>query len=170
MEPVTGIEAQRWPLLSEDDFVTFYDATVHDAYRYASRLAGNDRARTEDLVQDVYLNLLRQTRTGSVETVGTGWVIVAIRHKFLDNIRTQTREQRHLELVQPTATTIEQPEPATVFDTTTLSDRERSALTLRYIDDLPVYEVANLMGATVRATESLLARARTRMRAESPDA
>jgi RNA polymerase sigma-70 factor (ECF subfamily) len=36
---------------------------------------------------------------------------------------------------------------------------------LRYVDDLSVAEVARLLGKSVRATESLLARARTALRA-----
>jgi RNA polymerase sigma-70 factor (ECF subfamily) len=36
---------------------------------------------------------------------------------------------------------------------------------LRYLDDLSVAEVAGLLGKSVRATESLLVRARTALRA-----
>ena len=36
------------------------------------------------------------------------------------------------------------------------------ALALRYVEDLEVAEVASAMGRSVRATESLLARARRR--------
>ena len=45
-----------------------------------------------------------------------------------------------------------------------LPDRERAALMLRYVDDLAVPEVAALLQLSVHATESLLARARTRLR------
>ena len=40
----------------------------------------------------------------------------------------------------------------------------RAALTLRYLDDLPVPEVAGLLGRTVHATEALLVRARSAFR------
>ena len=40
----------------------------------------------------------------------------------------------------------------------------RSVLTLRYLDDLSVPETADLIGRSVRATESLLARARRAFR------
>ena len=40
----------------------------------------------------------------------------------------------------------------------------RAALTLRYLDGLPVPEVANHLGRTVHATEALLVRARTAFR------
>jgi RNA polymerase sigma-70 factor (ECF subfamily) len=42
-----------------------------------------------------------------------------------------------------------------------LSTNHRLALILRYVDDLPVAEVAKEIGKSVRATESILTRART---------
>ena len=41
-----------------------------------------------------------------------------------------------------------------------LSPAHRAALTLRYLDDLPVPQVAALLGRTLHATEALLVRAR----------
>jgi RNA polymerase sigma-70 factor (ECF subfamily) len=46
-----------------------------------------------------------------------------------------------------------------------LGPHHRAALTLRYMDDLPVPEVADLLGRTVHATEALLVRARSAFRA-----
>ena len=45
-----------------------------------------------------------------------------------------------------------------------LSDRERAALIFRYVDDLPVADVAELLGVRVRAAESLLQRAKRNAR------
>jgi RNA polymerase sigma factor (sigma-70 family) len=45
-----------------------------------------------------------------------------------------------------------------------LTDRERAAIILRYVDDLSVAEVADLMGDSLRATESLLQRAKRKVR------
>jgi RNA polymerase sigma-70 factor, ECF subfamily len=47
-----------------------------------------------------------------------------------------------------------------------LSDVERAALVLRYIDDMPVAAVATALGRSLEATESLLARARRHLRIE----
>ena len=45
-----------------------------------------------------------------------------------------------------------------------LGPHHRAALTLRYVDGLPVPEVAELLGRTVHATEALLVRARIAFR------
>ena len=44
------------------------------------------------------------------------------------------------------------------------SGLHRAALTLRYLDGLPVGEVAHVLGRTVHATEALLGRARAAFR------
>ena len=155
-----------WAIATESQFLAFYDATMGDAHRYASRLVGSDRCRAEDLVQDVYLGLLRSAKTGSLTEVGVGWVLVAIRHRFLDGLRGDDREQRRLRLAwsRPAVETPDVQTTGEVFSGSHLSDRERAALILRYVDDLPVAEVATALGSTVRATESLLARAKARVR------
>jgi RNA polymerase sigma-70 factor (ECF subfamily) len=48
---------------------------------------------------------------------------------------------------------------------TELGAHHRAALTLRYLDGLPVAEVADHLGRTVHATEALLVRARRAFRA-----
>lgn len=45
-----------------------------------------------------------------------------------------------------------------------LSSRERAAVVMHHVDGLSVADVAKELGATVRATESLLARARAKAR------
>ena len=45
-----------------------------------------------------------------------------------------------------------------------LAPHHRAALTLRYLDDLPVPEVAALLDRTLHATEALLVRARAAFR------
>jgi len=159
-----------WAVDSEERFLSFHDATMRDAFRYASRLTGGDRFRAEELVQEAYFELLRRARPGELREVGPGWIVVTIRHRFLDTVRNTEREDRRLRLVWSRP---EAPEPgaaSTVLDGAALSDRERAALTLRYVDDLAVADVAAALGTTIRATESLLARAKARVRAEVKDA
>jgi RNA polymerase sigma-70 factor (ECF subfamily) len=52
-----------------------------------------------------------------------------------------------------------------------LGAHHRAALTLRYLDGLPVAQVAEHLGRTVHATEALLVRARSAFRAayENPE-
>jgi RNA polymerase sigma-70 factor (ECF subfamily) len=119
------------------------------------------------------LALLRAAQDRSVGEVTIGWLITVVRRRHVDRLRSAAREERRLRLVETLADgTAEAQEPGVVPEKiSALSDRERTAITLRYVDDLPVAEVAGEMGISVRAAESLLARARSRIRdAEVRDA
>ncbi len=153
---------RRWVIDDEVSLIACYDATVLEVYRYASRLASNDRGLADDLVQDTYLRLVRAARGGDITEIGIGWLITTVRNRFCDGIRSAQREERRVRLAhRPDEAT----EPQVATDLSDLPQRERTALLLRYVDDLSVAEVAELMGTTVHATESLLARARRRVRA-----
>lgn len=159
--------ADSWPVTSEAELAACYDGTFDAVFRYAARLTG-DRTRAEDLVSEVYLALLGAARDHHVAQVGVGWLITAVRRRFVDGLRAAGREQRRMRLATSPASDVT---PAAVVNTVrellqSLSDRERAALVLRYVDDLSVAEVARQLSTTVRSTESLLARARARVRAE----
>lgn len=148
------------------DFEVFYERSVDAVYRYASRLTGGDRVRTDELVQETYLGVLRAN--ADVEPT-TSYLITACRHRFLDGVRSEQR-RRHRE--ERAAVPAETPpiDPAEIHAgpaitaLATLSDEHRAALVLRYVDDLPVRDVARHLGRRLRATESLLVRARLALR------
>lgn len=141
--------------------MTCYRATVAEVFRYASMLCGSDRARAEDLVQDAFLGLVRRVRAGDRVDVSVGYLMVAVRHRFLDDVKHRAREQRRLELV---ASSRPPDPPQSIGELAGLSERERTAMVLRFVDDLPVAGVADAMGISTRAAESLLARAARRLR------
>jgi len=149
----------------ERELERFYRATVHDAYRYASRLAGRDRALAEDLVQDAYLALVRQVQTGDLTDASLGWLTTTIRHRFIDVARRTERAGRAIRRLRPVVARDSLPGPDPTSDLG-LTSRERAAFVLRYVDDLPVAGVAAEMGISVRAAESLLARGLRRARKE----
>ncbi len=157
-------EGSRWHVGDHDGFLACYDATRLEVFRYASRLTG-DRQLAEDLVHDIYVDTLRRARSGELEPIGVGWLCRAVRHRHLDWLRGTERERRRLRLVG-TDTTPDDDEIDAATDGLLdgLSVRERVAVVLRHIDGLSVREVADQLGTTVRATESLLARARSKAR------
>lgn len=114
-------------------------------------------------MQDSFLAPVRQARAGTIEKVSVGWLITAVRHRNLNVLRGDDRERRRLRLVIG-AEHADAP-PADVGDLlAAMPDRERVAVVLRYVDGFSVREVAGLLGLSVRATESLLARAKARVR------
>lgn len=161
--------ATTWHVCTEAALLACYDATFPTVYRYAARLTGK-RSAAEDVTQEAYSRLVRAARAGQATEIGVGWLITTARRIWLDRVRSEGREHARLRLVASP------PSPAVEQDRTSalevgdllagLSDRERAALVLRYVDDLPVARVAEQLGTTVRATESLLQRAKRRVRGE----
>ncbi len=92
------------------------------------------------------------------------------RNKLVDHWRRQAREERGLRTVAADQTSFHDPWDAeldllraqAVLDR--LSAHHRMVLTLRYLDDLPVADVAVLIDRTLHATEALLVRARAAFR------
>jgi len=158
-------EGKQHDVSSEAGLLSFYDAAFNDVYRSASRLTWGDRSAAEDLVQEAFVRLVRSVRSGGLATVGIGWMITTVRRIHIDGLRASDREQRRVHALSTAPS-----ESASTTSNEVLSmldgldERERTAVILRYVDDLTVAEVAELMGDSVRATESLLQRAKRKVR------
>jgi RNA polymerase sigma-70 factor, ECF subfamily len=148
------------------ELLALYETTIDHVYRYASRLTGGDRARTDDLVQETYLGVLRRLQAGEPLELTAGYLIVACRSRFLDQLKAEhrrTARERRADAGPPPPS---EPEARLATEAlAALPDDQRAALVLRYVDDLPVADVARHLDRSVRATESLLARGRAALRA-----
>jgi RNA polymerase sigma-70 factor (ECF subfamily) len=147
--------------------VDLYDRALPDVYGYLASRCGS-AAVAEDLTSETFLAAVDGVRKGTVPELTVAWLVGVARHKLVDHWRRQGRERD--------ATT--QPVPDAVDDWDVQLDRliahaalaelapnHRSALTLRYLDGLPVREVAACIGRTEGATEVLLVRAKAAFRA-----
>ncbi len=152
--------------MTDEQLRALYERTLVDVHRYASKLCGGDRSATEELVQETYLALVRHARANPTEEIGIGWLMLTCRHRFIDHERSRQRRQ-HRETVVALQRPVESdapPDSGVLGALATLPVAQRTALVLRYVDDLPVDDVARVIGKSVRATESLLVRARTALR------
>lgn len=157
-----------WTVTDEAGLLACYDATFERVYRYAARLVGT-RAAAEDLVQETYVRLVRAARGGAVDRIGIGWLITTTRRLAIDRGRAAASERARLTLVaaRPDHREVTPDDDAAAL-LAGLPARERAALVLRYVDGMSVPEVADLLGSSVRATESLLQRAKQRLRRHPP--
>jgi RNA polymerase sigma-70 factor (ECF subfamily) len=151
------------------DFLEFYDRALPHVYGYLVRRCGG-AAVAEDLCAETFLAAVDAVRGTDPPDLSVAWAVGVARHKLLDQWRRQARDEHRFEVLVGGAST-ESTEP--VFDPDAVDTRRlldelvpqhRAALTLRYLDDLPVPEVARLLGRTVHATEALLVRARAAFR------
>lgn len=148
-------------------FAAFYDCAVRELYRYFHRATAGDRRVAEDLTQDTFVAAIRAFKSGQSDAITMPWLMGVARHKLIDHYRRRAREERKLSLVwSETSRTagvdaifdIDEAEAVSLLGT--LSATHRLVLVLRYLDDLAVNDVAREIGKSVRATESILVRAR----------
>ena len=153
----------------EGGFLEFYDDALPHVYGYLVRRCGPP-ALAEDLTAETFLAAVDAVRSSDPPSVTLPWIMGVARHKLVDHWRRQARDERRFDLLAGSVT-----EPADPWDAELdvmqarrvldgLAAQHRAALTLRYLDDLPVATVADLLGRSLHATEALLVRARAAFR------
>jgi len=133
---------------------------------YSQRMTGNP-ASAEDITQEVFLRLwLKAAEFDASKARLTTWLHRMAHNLAIDHLRKRQREAP-LEGVEDfeSAADDETHDPARVLQALMqLPERQRSALTLTYYQDLSNREVADIMGLGTRAVESLLVRARSALK------
>jgi RNA polymerase sigma-70 factor (ECF subfamily) len=149
--------------------LALYDRALPQVYGYLLVRCGQ-AAVAEDLTAEVFLAAVDAVRRDHPVTVSVPWLIGVARHKLADHWRRQARDQRRLGALAEEKTDVVDPwevqlNSVRAHDTLAkLAPHHRSALILRYFDDLPVPEVAAILDKTVHGTEGLLVRARAAFR------
>jgi RNA polymerase sigma-70 factor, ECF subfamily len=146
-----------------------YDEALPHVYGY---LLARCRQRTlaEDLTAETFLAAVSAARKPDAPELSVAWLIGVARHKLADHWRRAEREQRGLRLLDGEPDQVEDPWDAAVdvirarATLAELGPHHQAALSLRYLDGLPVGEVAEHLGRTLHATEALLVRARNAFR------
>ena len=148
-------------------FDDFYDRALPVVYGYLLRLCGGDRDEAWDLTQDSWMTVVDRLGQGRTESLTVGFLLSVARSRYLDSWRRQRRLQRKLRLVWAGARDTESAElsASKVLDHLSVCSAEhRVVLMLAYVDDLPIAEIAQMLGSSVSSTYSLLARARHELR------
>jgi RNA polymerase sigma-70 factor, ECF subfamily len=153
-------------------FLQLYDDALPHVYGYLARRCAN-AATAEDLTAETFMAAVAALHNSSVDgnrlDLNIQWLIGTARHKLIDHWRrTERRKEELAELWDDMA--VPDPNDAAIEVMTAngvlaeLAPSHRAVLTLRYLDDLPVGDVAATIGRTVHATEALLTRAKAAFR------
>lgn len=146
-----------------------YDDALPHVYGYLLTRCG-DAGLAEDLTSESFLAAVHALRRPGAPEPSVPWLIGVARHKLADHWRRAERERHGLRLAGGEAARVDDPWEAALDRIRArevlgrLGPHHRAALTLRYLDGLPVPEVARHLDRTTRATEALLVRARAAFR------
>lgn len=152
------------------DLLEIYDDSLPEVYGYLIHRCRNV-AVAEDLTAETFMAAVASIDRGAVTAVTTAWLVGIARHKLVDHWRRVERDDRNLRAVADETPAVEADPWEAEIDAFTARDvldrlgaHHRAALTLRYVDDLGVAQVASALDRTVHATETLLVRARRAFR------
>jgi RNA polymerase sigma-70 factor (ECF subfamily) len=158
-----------------DDAIDTFRLVCRDAigrvYSFALARCGNVVVAQEVTSETLLAGAQAATKG---QHVSLAWLLGVARHKLVDHWRAAEREERRLRLAYEQPDTVEE---LMSWERDDWRDRALSVLSelapayqavlgLRYLDGRPVDEIANELGRSVHATESLLARARRDFRAK----
>ena len=156
---------------AREELVAFYDRALPHVYGYLSARCSS-RAIAEEITAEVFLAAVDGVRKDSAAPMNVPWAIGVARHKLVDHWRREGRRHRGLQAVAEASAGPPADDP---WDRRLdalrarqvlgrLAPSHRTVLVLRYLDDLPVPEVAAELGRTLHATEALLVRAKAAFR------
>jgi RNA polymerase sigma-70 factor (ECF subfamily) len=157
------------PPTPADPVLAIYREALPRVYGYLLPRCGS-ASLAEDLTSETFLAAVSASRKGNLAELNVAWLIGVARHKLVDHWRHFEREQRSLATVEPADQDIDDPSEewldadAAYSALARLPIPQRAALTLRYLDGLPVAIVAEHLGRSTHATETLLVRSRAALR------
>lgn len=146
-----------------------YDEAVTEVYRYLRARTGS-QTEAEELTSATFVQAALTLEREPDRLLTIGWLVTVARSRLIDRWRRQAVAERSLTLLEggrnepvgPWDAVLDQARATQVL--AMLPPHHRAVLTLRYLDDLSVPECAEILGKSIHATESLLARARNTFR------
>ncbi|MEV4630457.1 SigE family RNA polymerase sigma factor [Micromonospora sp. NPDC049523] len=141
---------------SEREYVEYVTARLPALRRLAYSLCG-DEHQADDLVQEaitkLYLSWAKSSRANSLDA----WVRVILVRVFLDSQRKGWWKVRLFGTTPDVHASVDQPtEDRTILHAALakVPPRQRAVLVLRYLHDLPVNEVAEMLGCSAGTVKS----------------
>ena len=151
-----------------DDFAAVYAAHHAEALRLAYLLCGNAE-RAEDAVAEAFVRVYRQMRRSEIHSP-RAYVRRAVVNEVNSRFRRLALERREASKRSGDLRGARSPDDALADSDEMftalrqLSERQRTAIVLRFYEDLPEKAIAEAMGVSVGTVKSTLSRGMERLR------
>jgi RNA polymerase sigma factor (sigma-70 family) len=150
--------------LASREIDDLYRAHVGEVYRYAFAVLGN-HADAEDVTQTTFLNAYRSLEQGVKPRKPSNWLLTIASNAIKQRFRQEQARPRYVELDDRMAhAATEDEEGPSVGELLTalakIPPQQRQAIVLREFEGRSYAEVAEILGVTTSALETLLFRAR----------
>ncbi len=180
MTDATDVASQRDASLlramargDEGAIETFYRAYGDPVLRFIYRRVPQSFEDAQEITHDTFLTALNLASNYRGDASAYGWVCGIARIRIVDHYRRQGRGKRipqerivSLDEVRDLRSQAGEPSAADEVDALlrTLSADEREAMMMRYVDELSIREIAQILRRSEKAIENLIARAKEKQR------
>ncbi len=147
----------------EEAFTQLYEANFDKIYRYVALRIG-DKTEAEDMTQQVFLNALQSLSSFKWRGISfSAWLFRIAHNQVVDYLRKKTKQATTL-LDESLVSSKSDPQLAAehkldieqlLSATKRLTEAQREVLSLRFAGELPVAEVAKVMGKSQGAVKAL---------------
>ena len=149
-------------------FERLYERHVHDVYRYAAGMLGA-AADAEDVTQTTFLNAYRAFKQGTRPEKPKPWLITIAHNVCRQRFRQAQRRPREVEFDERFGEGAEDDISAPSAEDlrralSQLAPNQRAAIVMRELEGCSYAEIAEVLGISVSALETVLFRARRALR------
>ena len=163
MEPA----AQRREHGIDTRFRDLYRSTLPAVYGFVSYRTGGDRALAEDITAETYAAAVAHIRRGREREVDVSWLKTVAKRRLIDHWRKLTTAADKVVLLADRCSALDRDDTtraAVLSALGALGEPQRAVLVMQAVEGYSVAEIAELVGRSPKAVESLLARARESFR------
>lgn len=146
---------------------TLFENEFRRVYSYVFARTGSSSV-AEEVAADTFAEAARVVNEGRGAVIDITWLRMVAKRRLIDHWRRSERHRRRIErlrIQRSRADLGDQPrglqDDRMLSALTSLPVRQRAVLTLRYIDEYSVSEIATTLDLSYKAAESLLSRARS---------
>src|SRR5262245_38516506 len=154
-----------------DAFAGWYRRSLPRVYGYVRAQTGGDTDLAEDVTQQAFVQAIRNRSSFDGRADPVTWICSIARNALLNHYRSERREWRRRVAVVPEIEMADELSPQRSHDRDELVQAlgllhpdQRTAMILKYVDGMTVREIADALGRSEAGAESLLSRARSRLR------
>lgn len=169
------------PSAIEELYSIYFDRLYSLVYNQVDR----DHSTTEDIIQETFLAAVKSSKRFRGQSSTYTWLCSIAYHKVADFYRRKAREGKHRDLSfnvdasesgEQLRKIPQSSDPTPSIDTgivvrqamAGLPPDHRQVLILKYVEEMSVSEISQMMGRSPKSIEGLLARARRALQARLP--
>jgi RNA polymerase sigma-70 factor (ECF subfamily) len=155
----------------DEYFATLYRRYGGRVYGYLKRKL-SDQTVAEDIFQEVFLKMTKSRRSFKLDGHFAPWLFSIVRHCMTDAFRRGARQKSILESVALASTSdlSESKNERDIHDVESILEsltvKDRTVLSLRYVEDLSFANVASRMGLSAANVRQIASRAIHKLRKE----